>query len=156
MIADALGGSGRDSRHLHPVLRQALAFLIETDFTKAEDGRIDIDGDLIHAQVMSMSTAPPEERLAEKHERCIDIHFLLEGEEAIGWKPHDGKEPIHLPYDAEQDCTLYRGLERERLIRMEPGMYMILFPSDIHRPGLGDGERARKVVVKLRADLLQA
>ncbi|CDN41155.1 YhcH/YjgK/YiaL family protein [Paenibacillus sp. P22] len=156
MIADALDGSGHDSRYLHPVLQRALAFLLETDFSKVEDGRIDIDGDRFYAQVMSLHTVPPEERLAEKHERCIDIHFLLEGEEDIGWKPHDGKEILHLAYDAEQDCTLYRELERERRIRLEPGMYMMLFPSDIHRPGLGGGERARKAVVKIASDLLQA
>jgi YhcH/YjgK/YiaL family protein len=39
---------------------------------------------------------------------------------------------------------------------LTPGRYVIVFPQDVHRPGCrcGEGDRVKKVVVKIRVDCL--
>lgn len=142
----------------HPVVRKAIDYLISTDFTLLAPGQYPIQGEDMFARVMELTTRSKEERLAEKHERFFDIHYLLEGDETIGWSLREGDLPSPAePYELDQDAALYGDIPSEMPIRLTPGMYMVLFPEDIHRPGLTMREpgAVRKVVVKINAGLFE-
>ncbi len=55
------------------------------------------------------------------------------------------------PYDEERDLVVARG-DSERFVEVGAGEFVILFPHDVHMPGLtAQAVRAvRKVVVKVR------
>ena len=55
------------------------------------------------------------------------------------------------PYDEEKDLVVATG-ESERRVRVDAGEFVILFPHDVHMPGLTGRHRSsvRKVVVKVR------
>jgi biofilm protein TabA len=57
---------------------------------------------------------------------------------------------------AEQDLLFFKSVQNEMDLILTQGMYVILFPQDIHRPGClyGEGGRVKKVVVKISKDLL--
>ncbi|MDQ8738475.1 YhcH/YjgK/YiaL family protein [Paenibacillus sp. LHD-38] len=156
MIVGSLRHWTTQRESAHPVLRKAIDYLAETDFEGLEEGKHPIQGDDMFALLMAITTKPKEEQPAEKHERFLDIHLLLQGEETIGWQLHsENSEPTE-PYNQEQDFALFVELKDETLIQLKPGMYMVLFPDDIHRPGLATAHASnvRKVVVKINQDLL--
>ena len=57
---------------------------------------------------------------------------------------------------AEQDLLFFKSVQNEMDLILTQGMYAILFPQDIHRPGCRyrEGGRVKKVVVKISKDLL--
>ena len=65
-------------RKVHPGVALGLDFLAKTDFSKLEDGRYELDGDRVFANLMSYETKPANE-LPEAHREYIDIQFLVEG-----------------------------------------------------------------------------
>ncbi|WP_068775540.1 YhcH/YjgK/YiaL family protein [Paenibacillus sp. FJAT-26967] len=139
----------------HPVLKKALDYLLATDFTRLEAGQYPIQGEEMFARLMEPVTRHRDEQPAEKHEQFFDIHYLLEGEETIGWCiQQDDLTPAE-PYNPEHDTALFGEMDGEMDIRVTPGMYVVLFPEDIHRPLLTEGSAAqvRKVVVKINKDL---
>lgn len=136
-------------------IRKALEYLRDTDFSLLEDGEYEIEGRSIFARVFTLESKEKEESHAEYHEKYIDIQYWLSGRELMGWKERKD-EPYRL-YSGSDDLFLIENpLEGERFISCRKGDYMILFPSDIHRPGIRDGEivKYRKVVVKVDVSTL--
>ena len=61
----------------------ALQFLAETDFSKVELGRYELQGDDIFYMVQQYET-DPDKTISEAHKKYIDIQFMVDGEEIIG------------------------------------------------------------------------
>ncbi|ANY73253.1 hypothetical protein BBD41_12050 [Paenibacillus ihbetae] len=142
----------------HPVIRKAVDYLTLTDFASLQTGQYPIQGEDMFARIIDLNTVSKDERLAEKHEQFFDIHYLLEGDETIGWSLQTGGIPSPVePYRQDQDAALYGDIPSEMPIRLTPGSYMVLFPEDIHRPGLAmeDPGTVRKVVVKINSALFK-
>lgn len=140
---------------VHPVIQKAIDYLTSTEFNKLAAGQYPIQGEDIFARVIELTTRDKSDQLAEKHKQFFDIHYLLEGEETIGWSiQEEGLIPAE-PYNPEYDAALFGDIAAEMPIRLTPGMYVVLFPEDIHRPGLTEHRPApvRKVVVKMNTDL---
>ncbi len=126
----------------------ALAYLQTTDFSQFEIGEYPIEGKDIFAIVNDYALKPETEGRLEAHREYVDIQFLAQGGESIGYVPYREQQMIS-EYNAEGDYAFYAGTSS--LIRLEQGMFAIFFPEDLHMPGIGDpNERVRKVVVKIR------
>lgn len=145
-------------RGLSPRLAKALDFLAETDFSALPDGRCDIDGDEVFANVQEYETEPAEERRYEAHRRYYDIQFVVAGSEALWYAPLETLAPEG-PFDEEGDGGLYAPEEGapESEIVLRPGDLAVVAPEDAHKPRCipsADGSRpqhVRKIVVKVRA-----
>ncbi|GIP40171.1 hypothetical protein J31TS4_34510 [Paenibacillus sp. J31TS4] len=154
MIIGHRSNWAKDRAFAHPVLQQAIDYLTTTDFGKLEAGAYPLQDDDMVAIVMERSTRPGAEQPAEKHEQFLDIHYLLEGDETIGWAA--GREDLipTRPYETGDDTALYGDIPGELPVRLTPGTYVVLFPEDIHRPLLADRPApVRKVVMKLHTRL---
>ncbi|MBO2517115.1 MAG: YhcH/YjgK/YiaL family protein [Clostridiales bacterium] len=114
-------------------------------------GRYEIDGDRVFASVQQYETSPAQERSYEAHARYIDIQFICEGIEYMGYAPADNmKDATH--YDSERDCLNSATAEDEVMLCLRPGMFAVFFPQDAHKPGC-QGEKpetVKKAVIKLR------
>lgn len=133
----------------HDKFETALDALAQLAAESPSPGRIDIDGDRLYATVMQLEGKSTADQLAEKHERYIDVHVVLEGKELIGWSPlPEGLVPAK-PYEADADYLLAEPAADETLLRLVPGMFAVFFPHDLHRPGLGEGEIIKKMVMKI-------
>ncbi|WP_127531167.1 YhcH/YjgK/YiaL family protein [Paenibacillus kobensis] len=141
---------------MHPVISRAIDYLVRQETGTLEEGVHPIWGEEMYARLMQLKTKQKEEQPAEKHEQYLDIHYVLHGEEIIGWKRDDGMSIPVQPYDAENDCALYGELQDEMMVTLRPGMYMVLFPDDIHRPCLtaSTASDLRKIVIKAKVSLL--
>ncbi|GAB6991474.1 NanQ anomerase/TabA/YiaL family protein [Paenibacillus pini] len=155
MILGSLSSWENDKKYEHPVIVEAIDKLLTIVKGNPETGRIEIDGDQMYVSVMELEAKSPAEQLAEKHESYIDIHYLIEGEETIGWfSEENGLEPVKA-YDHEGDYAIYNPDASEILLNLKPGMFAVFFPHDIHRPSMGQPlATIKKAVVKVHVDLL--
>jgi len=135
-----------------PVLIAGLKFLAQTDFSKWENGRHEIDGDNMVAIVQEYLPDIRENRKAETHGKYIDIQYLVAGEEIIGYCNLTTEVEVAEDCLVDRDAVFYKALTSETDVRVLPGMYAIFFPWDIHRPGCVSkpGISVRKVVLKLK------
>lgn len=144
----------------HPALNNALEYLNSLITTKdVSMGRTTIDGDLIYINVMECEAKERSSLvLAEKHEQYVDIHMVLEGIDTIGYIPVNETLIPEKAYDLEQDYALYDVNEQEeQLLVLRPGYFAVFYPSDIHRPCLGEaGTKIKKAVLKLHMSLFHA
>ena len=149
MIFDTLAHIHR-YEGIHPGVLKGLHFLADTDFSKLPDGRVDIDGDRVFANIMTVETKPANET-PEAHRKYIDIQYLVSGRECIDVGPLEDMEK-EVEARPQNDIWFYRGpLDR---ITIGDGRYAVLFPGDAHAPCICKTvpETVRKVVVKVLAD----
>ena len=88
--------------------------------------------------------------LAEGHIKNIDIQYITKGEEVIEVYTKDQVELVQ-EYDEEKDYALYRPIKPGKRIVLKPYDFLILYPEDLHIPGLASGEpqEVEKVVIKI-------
>ena len=128
---------------------RALRFIAETDIASLEDGNHLIEGEEVRVKVQHMQTKPLDAAKLEAHNDFADIQMLLEGEESIGWcfRTAELKETEAVP---ERDIYFYEG-EFAKL-DLKPGQFVIVFPDDVHAPGLATEAPSgiRKAVFKVK------
>ncbi len=130
-------------------LKMALQYLADTDFSGLPEGRYDLDGDNVYAIVQRYSTKPYGACVLEAHKKYIDVQFVAEGEECIGYETLADQE-ISEPYNENGDYWLFNG--NPVLIKYAQGMFAVLYPQDLHMPRviLGQAKDVLKVVVKVK------
>jgi YhcH/YjgK/YiaL family protein len=147
MVIDTLANSAR-YECLHPRFKAAFAFLRRADLDAIALGRTEIDGSALFALTQAYETKPIQEGKLEAHRKYIDIQFILEGEEFIGYAPLGG-QPVSKPFDAEKDIGFYDG--EAWFTRLRKGMFAIFFPEDAHLPSRHTDKpfQVKKIVLKI-------
>lgn len=146
MIISHIEDAGR-VECLHPLFAQLFDYVRTHDLLHAPLGRITLDGDRLFINNSNPECVCREEQVLEVHRRYIDVHFLLEGEEIIGWKPlRDVGEPSQ-PYDEDKECALYNE-PAQTYVTLIPGQLAIVWPEDPHAPIIGKG-KIRKAIAKV-------
>lgn len=147
MIYDTLAHAAQ-YKGLSPNLDKALDFLCSADFAALPDGRQEIDGDNVFANIQSYTTKA-DNPTPENHKQYADVFYLLEGEEEVGVCPLEtvGELVMERP---DNDIWLHRG-DTVRF-PLGGGRFVVLFPGDAHAPSIGPHgpAPARKCVVKVR------
>lgn len=148
MIADKLSNSYLYS-NISERINTALRFLHEKDINGLGAGRHDIDGSNIYALVNDYETKNSSEALLEAHKKYIDVQYVARGEELLGYRARGNESPSKA-YDEEKDYMLFE--ESPYFLPLREGMFAILFPEDLHMPGIMTGKpcKVRKVVIKVR------
>lgn len=138
------------------LLQKALAYLRDTDFSELETGKYTLDGDNLFVMVQEMDTDIAENRKAESHELYVDVQYLLQGRERIGYAVLSDAIGVSEDLRPDKDAIFYHAPEAETMLTLLPGDFAVFFPSDIHRPGCESGGPApiRKVVVKIKYNQL--
>lgn len=132
---------------------KAFAFLKENDLQSLELKRYEIDGVNVYAPVSEYLTKKHEEARYEGHKKYIDIQYVISGKELIGLTPSSDITGMLQEYDEANDIYFCK-VGSIKNIPADPGRFFIFFPSDIHRPGLreGDSTLVKKIVVKVKVD----
>ena len=143
----------------HPAaIQRALEYLKSHDFTKMKDGRYEIEGDKLYVNVERYETTSTETIYPEVHRRYIDLQYVVEGEEFLGWCPLSPDLKVHTPYDAEKDIEFFEELMPDSNFPLAAGGFAILSPKDVHRSHIsieGNTSHVTKVVAKISVDLLK-
>jgi len=147
MVIDTLENSSRYEK-LHPLFKAAFEFLKRPGTSDLPVGRVDLEGSALYALIQEYETKAIQEGKLEAHKKYIDIQFILDGEEFIGYAPLKNQTSEH-PFDAEKDYGLYEGEAWFTLMRK--GMFAIFFPQDAHLPGryTEKSTHVKKIVLKI-------
>ena len=133
------------------IISDGIEFLSKTDFAKIESGIYHIQNDDLFYIVSEYETRLQSNRVLESHNKYIDIHSVIVGSEKIAYAAF-ADQMVVKKYDNKDDYVLYEG--DSSLIKMNPGMFSIFFPNDLHASGIGEeSHKIKKVVMKVRIGL---
>ena len=136
---------------IHPGVYRGLELLRDTDFSKLEDRRYEVDGENLYFFLQSYDSKPTNDT-PEAHRKYIDIQFLIRGEEKIGVAPlEDMIEEVES--HPEGDIWFYHGPTDEITLKARE-RFVVLWPGDAHAPCIAVEEPAycRKCVVKVSVE----
>jgi len=138
-------------KNLGDRIQKSFDYIKQTNLKNLKPGRYDIDGDNIFALISEYQTKPEAEGKLEAHRKYIDVQFVIEGEELMGYAPL-GNQEILEPYKEENDIIFYKG--EKVFIKVPEGMFAIFFPEDVHMPGIQVEKKSlvRKLVIKVKVD----
>ena len=147
MIIDTIDNATRYYM-LHPSIENAFDFLESIDSDSFPEGKTELVGEHLFVNGMIKETKEFHDSVWEAHERYIDIHFMVSGNERIFYAPEDTMKEIK-PYDSENDVVFFEG-EGYEVFVPENG-FVIFFPDEIHKAMVHTGkpETVRKLVAKL-------
>ena len=132
---------------------KAFKFLKETDLKSIALTRVDLDGDNVYAIPSEYMSKNEDVARFEVHQKYADIQYVISGKELIGVAPMSELKDYTEPYDPARDIA-FMTVKSFKDCPANPGKVFLLFPNDIHRPGLKDGDNTmiRKVVMKVKLD----
>lgn len=149
MIFSSLSQSERYAA-LHPLFRRVFDTIRNTDLYAMTPGRYNIVGDDLIAIVERVPARTKEMAKLEAHRRYIDIQLVLDGDEAMGWKPlADCHNPVS-EHDDVKDIRFFHDAPASWLA-VPPDHFCIFFPEDAHAPLVGGGT-IRKVIFKVAVE----
>lgn len=130
---------------------RAIAYLRDTDFSAMPVGRYSVSGDDVFALVQTPMTRDRAEALWESHARYVDIQYLLEGSERIGFRDVSALD-LRDPYDGQKDIAFYRDDGSGFFVDLDADSFVVCFPSEAHMPLVHSGKagQIKKVVLKVR------
>jgi biofilm protein TabA len=132
---------------------KAFNFLKNTDLSKLELKRYDIDGDNLFATVSEYTSKNEDAAKFEAHRKYIDLQYVISGKEVMNIAPLTSIEEVITPYDDKKDIEFVT-VSQVVIYKASPSNFFIFFPTDVHRPGLKDGanSQVRKIVIKVKVE----
>lgn len=125
-------------------------FLEKTDVSTLADGDKIQLGDGVHVMVKAFTPKAPADARWEIHKKYIDIQYIIEGDEAMGWLPLEEVEGTD--YNAEKDISHPNALPDAQpgVVALVCGSFAYLEPRDAHRPGAKlESATAKKLIFKV-------
>jgi YhcH/YjgK/YiaL family protein len=137
-------------------IQKGLDFLRSTDFSKVINGKHIIDENKVYVVISEYLTASADKQKAESHARYIDIQYVIDGNEMMGFSSV-GSGEVQENLLAEKDIVFYKNVKCETFIDLKKDMFAIAFPWDIHRPGCMSQAtgNVRKAVLKIAIQALR-
>lgn len=149
MIVDTLDHLLENEAAYGDKIQRGLQFLKNTDFTGQAAGRHNVDEEMFYF-INEYETKEAADCFWEAHRVNLDLHYILEGTERIGYS---AIERLHVrdEYSAEKDAVFFTG-EVESAVAASPGDLVICYPQDGHMTGIEakQKEAVRKVVLKIK------
>jgi biofilm protein TabA len=129
---------------------KAIQYIINNNFQELKKGMHEIEGDELFFNLIEYETKKAEERFWESHKKYIDIHYLLEGEEFVGYDLFE-RMTISVDYNEADDYYLLEGSLHSK-VKLQKGDFMICYPNDVHMTGIISSEpkSVRKIVFKVK------
>jgi YhcH/YjgK/YiaL family protein len=152
MICDRIENRHR-YRDFNRRVAKALDHLARTDFSGVPNGRQEIDGDDLYAVVQRYAAKPVSQARWEIHRQYLDVQYIAQGSERIGYAPWTDGLQVEEAYDPKRDAGFYAA--SGVLLPVKAGMFTIFLPEEIHAPGLTPdaseiGGEILKIVIKCR------
>lgn len=146
MIIDQLQNCHRYF-HVHQGFKEAFQFLQAFDKAHFEPKKLDIDGSNVRAIIELVEGKGVQKARLEAHRKYIDIQYVVQGEDSIGWRPCQQCEKISSPYDSEKDIEFFADSSLLWL-PITVDSFAIFFPDDAHAPLAGEGY-IKKIIMKI-------
>ena len=116
--------------------------------------KVYLDGDALFINAPQYVTHAREGAVTEAHRKYIDVMYMVDGEENIYVKPTANLSKITKEYDPEGDALLADTDDDTTAVRLEAGMFLVLFPDDAHAPACDPLPKSSVAVKKIIAKIL--
>ena len=93
-----------DLKRYPAAIQKAIEYAKNTDFSALEDGRQEIDGDKMYANLFHLTSKQKEEAHPELHKKYVDVQYWICGEELCGVAPYNG---VGKCIETREDDDLY-------------------------------------------------
>ena len=135
--------------HLAPKFEAGLKWLSETDIGSLSDGKHEIPGSGLAADIQTYTSKPESECRFESHHEHFDIQFVAEGREYFGVCPVEELKVTEA--HPERDTYFYAEPESSGRVLLNKGDFVIVAPEEAHMPkcSVNGPEKVRKVVIKI-------
>ncbi len=135
---------------LHKNFGKAFEFIKKAVAENLDCGKYVIDGEDVFAPVSEYETNPVNNGEFEAHRDYIDLQYLVSGKERIDVieisKAYSIKEYV-------TDVEFFKTDDKPTPVMLKDGDFAILYPEDLHAPGLAysdKAEKVKKIVVKIK------
>jgi YhcH/YjgK/YiaL family protein len=132
---------------------EAFDFLTKTDLAALPNGKHEVDGDKLFAMVQRYQGRPISDAKWEYHEKYLDVQFVVNGDEIMGYAPWDGYLPVEMPYDPAKDAGFVSAAGV--MVPVSSGMFAVFAPRELHAPCLATTPATAdifKIIMKCRWD----
>jgi YhcH/YjgK/YiaL family protein len=132
-------------------IEKAFKYIENTDLSKIETGKYQIEGDKIFAVVSEYETKNLEQGLWEAHRKYIDIQYIISGKEKMGYCCMDDMK-IAVKYNEENDIIFMNG--QGDFFTVNEGSFALFTPKDAHMPSIrvDHSKCVKKLLVKILID----
>lgn len=126
-------------------LSKITEFIANNNLKELAKGKYDL-GDECFVNILESN--PTTSTKWESHVKYLDIQYIVTGSETIVWNDFSFMQN-KTEYDEVKDR--YLGTGEGQAITVEEGMFMLLFPSDAHCPGIkAHDDFVKKAVFKIK------
>ena len=127
---------------------EAISYVLNTDLLALEIGRYELNENVI---VNRQQYYGKIDTFAESHKDFIDLQIVVKGKEKMGYADISNNTiKVMEDYNPDIDLAKYY-VSDECFYEMSEDSFALIFPEDIHRPGMKvNDEMIEKVVVKIR------
>lgn len=134
---------------LNPLLPIVCDFLANHDLNSLAEGwhAVAGEGEDAYLMVATENCRPEEDADLEGHRKYIDIQICVKGQERVGWRTLADCGDSLTEYEPEDDLVFFDD-KPTQWVDLSAGLFVMLFPDDLHKPLVGEGE-VKKVVIKL-------
>lgn len=131
-------------------IQKGFEFIKNTDLLNLPEGRYEILGDEIFANVQNIQTKAKEDKKWEVHRKYIDIQYVISGYECMGYGILSDFSEVTEKYDGEKDVEFLNG-DKFNFVNVQEGEFVIFYPQDVHAPMLSVDKTSavKKVIVKV-------
>lgn len=131
-------------------LKEAVTFLKNTDLTTTPLGRSHQDGERFYVQTLEYDTEPIEHFDFEIHNKRLDLHYIVSGEERIDVAPDTNFVAI-TDYNDERDIQYVKQPENFNQVLLHQGDFVLIGMHEPHRTNgtINQPTHVRKIVLKL-------
>ena len=150
MILDRIDNIGMYAC-LNKNLKKAAEFIKENNLEEFPVGRYEIDGDNVFLLIQEYTSKNENDARWESHKKYIDIQYVLQGEEIMGYKNISELTLAEDLYE-QKDAAYYQNIEIWTKLIVKAGEFAIFFPGDGHKPccAIGRPQPIMKAVIKVR------
>lgn len=136
--------------HSEPLIYKALEFLESITSANIPEMTVNLGKEILFANPIILISKPEEEGLYEAHNKYVDIHYIIEGEEGIATANRKTLNTV-VPYNEQTDIGFYEG-KKDGQYYLKPGQFMVCFPNDAHKVAImkDSPSSIKKMVVKIR------
>jgi biofilm protein TabA len=133
-------------------LKVAADFIRRKDYSFQNKQKCLLGSEGMFALLQEYNPSVKEDRSIEAHRKYIDIQFMIEGIEYLGYANKNTLQ--NSGYDEEHDTEKLTGAMT--FLPFHEGDFAVFFPQDAHMPGVkgsGSTKMVKKVVVKVPVHL---
>ena len=139
-----------DYNKLHPLFSKAFEYLKSINLNNPQIGKVEIDGQNLFISIGESTLKSPENAKLEAHDKYIDIQLPLSKSERFGWESREALKLESAPFNSEKDIHFFED-KPSMYIDVQPGNFIIFYPTDAHAPCIGEGS-ILKIVIKVKVD----